>query len=36
MEIFLAVSLTALFTVFIVDGSKKRRAYLSKQKVHRD
>jgi hypothetical protein len=35
MEIFLAVNITALLTVFIVDCSKKRRAFLSEQKVRR-
>jgi hypothetical protein len=35
MEIFLAGTITALITVFIVDVSRKRRAFLNGQKMRR-
>jgi hypothetical protein len=35
MEIFLALNITALITILMVDSSRKRRAYLAKQKVRR-
>jgi hypothetical protein len=35
MELFLALNITALIVVCIVDGSRKRRAFLAEQKVER-
>ncbi len=33
MDIFLGIVITALLVVFIVDCSRKRRAFLAEQKV---
>jgi hypothetical protein len=35
MEIFLVVNVITLVAVFIVDGVRKRRAYLVAQKIRR-
>jgi len=34
MEMFLALAITGLLMVFIVDGSQKRRTYLAEQREH--